>query len=298
MVVRLAQQEEVDHHLLGGGVERRGLQPQLLRDLLDVEQPVLQLREVAQLRLDERPVVGVHEDAHLEAVVGAEVPQAVQVLPGARGLLRDHRAQALPFLQVDRREAAELDLAIAEIRLPHRVAGREGDEQRVREEQVELVEEDRAEDGGGVDPRERHLEALDDLQPHAQHFGVGDRGVEDAVVAPRLGLASLQQRMAVGRVAEDLRELPREDRLAVARAQVRDRVEPEILLGEVGEDVRGHVLHRREVELEGGGPGPGDRELAPRDDALALRDEAHEARVGEVEEVPGHGQNLILPITS
>ena len=78
--------------------------------------------------------------------------------------------------------------------------------------------------------------------------------------------------MAVGRVAEDLRELAPDDRLAVARAHVRDGVEAEVLLGEVGDEVRGRLGRARaQVALEVRVPSPGDRELAPRDDPLAAR---------------------------
>ncbi len=285
MVLGAAQQEEVHHHLLGGGIERHGLQAQLLRHLLDVQHAVLQLREVAQLRLDQPALARVHEDADLEAVVGAEVAQAVQVLPRARRLLGDHRAQALPFLQVDGRQAAELDLAVAEIRLAHRVARRERDEHRVGEVQVQLLEEHGAEDRRRVDAGERHAQLLHHLEPRAQQLRVGDGGVEHAVVAAPLGLAALQQRVAVRRVAEDLCQLAGEDRLAVARAHVRDRVEAEVLLGEIREEMRGHVPQVREVHLEGRRTRARDRELPPRHDVPALGDQAHQPRVREVDEV-------------
>jgi hypothetical protein len=107
-------------------------------------------------------------------------------------------------------------------------------------------------------------------------------------IAPALGLAALQVGVAEGRVAEDLRQLARHHRLAVARAHVRDGVEAEVLFGEVGEEVRRHVGELRQVALELLDPGAGDGELAPRHDARAPRDQAHEARVGEVEEMARH----------
>ena len=138
-----------------------------------------------------------------------------------------------------------------------------------------------------MDAGERDAMALDHLDPGAEHLRVRDRRVEHAVVAPSLGLAPLCHRVAVRRRAEDLRELAVEDRVAVARADVRHRVEAEVLLGEVGEEVREHVVHARDVAVEFRRARAGGGELAPRDDAPAAGREAHQARVGQVEEVLG-----------
>jgi hypothetical protein len=124
--------------------------------------------------------------------------------------------------------------------------------------------------------------------PGLEHLGVGHRGVDHAVVAPAVGLAPLQLGVAIGGAAEDLREFPLQDRLAVARPHVRDGVEPDVLLGEVGEQARGHLGELREVALELGRARAGDGELAPAHDAAALGDEAHQARVREVEEMARH----------
>jgi hypothetical protein len=62
--------------------------------------------------------------------------------------------------------------------------------------------------------------------------------------------------VAVGRVAEDLRELAPEDRLPVAGAHVRDRVEAEILLCQVHEEVRARVAQVGEVASNAAAPAP------------------------------------------
>jgi hypothetical protein len=70
---------------------------------------------------------------------------------------------------------------------------------------------------------------------------------------------------------------------------VRDGVEAEVLVGDVGEEVGRHRPHRGEVVLELGHAHAGDRELAARHDALALCGHGDQARVGEVEEEARHG---------
>ena len=156
---------------------------------------------------------------------------------------------------------------------------------------MQLGEELAAEDGGGVNPLDRDLQALQHLDPRPQHLPVGDRGVHDAVVATAVGFAALGQRVVVGSVPEELRELAAEHGLPVAPAEMRDRVEPEVLLGEVGDDVRRHRAQTHEMALEIGLPGAGDREHRSPGDASPAGDEAHEVLVGQVDEMSGgHGR--------
>jgi hypothetical protein len=94
----------------------------------------------------------------------------------------------------------------------------------------------------------------------------------------------------IGRGAEHLRELAGDDGVAVASAHVRDRVEAEVFLGEVRDQVRGRVRQRAQVALEirRALALALDRELAARDQPPAAGREAHQAGVREVEEVAGH----------
>src|ERR1700687_4240918 len=150
------------------------------------------------MRLDRLAVPRVNENAHFEPILGREVTQAIEILPSARELLRNHRPQGLPPLEINGGETAELDLAVAVIALAERISGRKGEQQRVRKAEVELFEQHAAKDRCGIDTRERHLEALDRLHPGPQYFGIGDGDVDHAIVTAPLGLASLGLRVAVG----------------------------------------------------------------------------------------------------
>ena len=190
------QQEEVDQDLLGAwSPSGGGLRPSLVDDLLDVEHAVLRsARSRAAPARSRRGRFGCTQHADLEAVVGARSGAGC---PGTARCASSPRRRKAPSVWPSSRSTGvrRLNLISLSLKYVWRIAspgvnvtssacGKRG----------RAPPAVAAEDRRRVDARERHAQALDRLDPGPQDLGVGDRGVEHAVVAPALGLASLQDR--------------------------------------------------------------------------------------------------------
>ena len=161
----------------------------------------------------------------------------------------------------------------------------------------QVIESVATSDGAGVKLRRsigsgqaaRH----DRLQPLGDEIGIGQRGQQEAVIAPLARIASQKPGGRVRRIPVVLLELAPHHVGAIAARGVRQHLEPVVLLDRVDDEVDRDITELAEVLPEAGeavlivveAPAIGDLPAAPVGHGGALYGDADEELVGHLEPV-------------
>ena len=205
---------------------------------------------IAQLAPQRVEWLAMAQHVNVEIVVGRPGAQAAQVAPGSLDLRQDVGLVSARGRIGHGGETREAELPAPEAGLAQPTAGLPRDHQNVLAFGFECFEHRPGEHRGGADSGQGSPVFRHRREPGGERFGTGDRAEQHTVVAPAARFPSEPRRVQVARAGERPGRPGAQQRTALPREHVRDRLLAELFFHHVGEDTGDVVRESLQIVRE------------------------------------------------